>query len=301
MVRGLEVPNDLALADVRGATLAYRAIGTGEPVVFVHGSISDLTTWDRQLPAVGARFRAIAYSRRYAWPNDDLARGERDTMAPHVDDLLAFLRAAQAYPAHLVGNSYGAFICLRAAIREPEAVRSLVLGEPPLVPLVAGNPPSAMRALRTLIRHPAVTLAMLRFVGGTLRPVQQMVARGEIEASIDRFARGVLGASYDQLPPDARAHMQANASTHVGQVLADGGFDPITEPDIRGVRTPALVVIGAESPPMFRRLAALLASLLPNGQRLTVPQASHAMHLQNPDALNAGLLAFLEPQPTASR
>ena len=301
MVRGLEVPNDLALADVRGATLAYRAIGTGEPVVFVHGSISDLTTWDRQLPAVGARFRAIAYSRRYAWRNDDLARGERDTMAPHVDDLLAFLRAAQAYPAHLVGNSYGAFICLRAAIREPEAVRSLVLEEPPLVPLVAGNPPSVMRALRTLIRHPAVTLAMLRFVGGTLRPVQQMVARGEIEASIDRFARGVLGASYDQLPTDARAHMQANASTHVGQVLADGGFDPITEPDIRGVRTPALVVIGAESPPMFRRLAALLASLLPNGQRLTVPQASHAMHLQNPDALNAGLLAFLEPQPTASR
>jgi pimeloyl-ACP methyl ester carboxylesterase len=300
MVRGLDVPDDLAWADVRGATLAYRVVGTGDRVVFVHGSISDLTTWDRQLPVVGMRFRAIAYSRRYAWPNDDLVRGERDMMASHIDDLLAFLRVVNAYPAHLVGNSYGAFICLRAALREPPAARSLVLDEPPLVPLVAGNPPSVVRALRALVRHPALTLAMLRFVAETLGPVQQMVARGDIEDSIERFARGVLGPSCDRLPADARAHMQANASTHVGQVLADGGLDSITEADIRGVRTRTLVVTGAESPPMFRHLAALLSSLLPNAQRLTVPAACHAMHLQNAEDLNAGLLAFFDRESAVS-
>jgi pimeloyl-ACP methyl ester carboxylesterase len=40
-------------------------------------------------------------------------------------------------------------------------------------------------------------------------------------------------------------------------------------------------------------LSALLASLLPNAQRLDVPGASHAMHLQNPDVLNTGLIGFL--------
>ena len=31
---------------VDGAALAYREHGEGEPVVFVHGSASDLRTWD---------------------------------------------------------------------------------------------------------------------------------------------------------------------------------------------------------------------------------------------------------------
>ncbi|MGH3041139.1 MAG: alpha/beta fold hydrolase, partial [Gaiellaceae bacterium] len=46
-------------ASVNGATLAYREQGEGEPVVFVHGSADDLRSWDQQLPAIGASYRAI--------------------------------------------------------------------------------------------------------------------------------------------------------------------------------------------------------------------------------------------------
>jgi len=38
--------------------------GTGEPVVFVHGSASDYRTWHSQLDELGQRYRTIAYSRR---------------------------------------------------------------------------------------------------------------------------------------------------------------------------------------------------------------------------------------------
>jgi pimeloyl-ACP methyl ester carboxylesterase len=48
-----------------------------------------------------------------------------------ADDLLALLRKLDASPAHLVGNSSGAYIALVFAMQHPEAVRSLVLGEPP--------------------------------------------------------------------------------------------------------------------------------------------------------------------------
>ena len=293
--RGLSLPQDLRAVSVDGASLAYREAGAGDPVVFVHGGISDLTIWDAQLPVVGSGRRAIAYSRRYAWPNEDLSPGERDTMKPHVDDLLAFLRVTDARPAHLVGNSWGAFICLMAAIREPESVRSLVLEEPPIVPLVMGNPPSPINALKSLPRHPLVALATLAFGARTLAPVTAAVKAGDIEGSLVRFARGVLGAAeYERLPDDVRAHMQANASTHAGQFLADGGFESITESQIRSVRRPALVVTGSGSPAALRRLAGLLASLLPNARRLDVPGASHLMHLQNAAAFNAGLLEFLE-------
>jgi pimeloyl-ACP methyl ester carboxylesterase len=56
----LALPADLKTAEVNGAKLAYHEHGTGQPVIFVHGAISDLTTWQPQLPAVGARYRAIA-------------------------------------------------------------------------------------------------------------------------------------------------------------------------------------------------------------------------------------------------
>ena len=293
-VRGLAVPADLKSAELGGARLAYVERGSGQPVVFVHGSISDLTIWEPQLGPVGESYRAIAYSRRYAWPNEDLPSGEKDMMQPHVDDLLAFLRAVDAYPARLVGNSWGAFICLRAAIQEPAAVRSLVLEEPPLVPLLIGAPPAPAQIVKSLLRHPLATGGVMRFGAQTLAPVGKLIKAGEIAASIERFARGVLGGeAYDRLPDEARAHMRANASTHVGQFVADGGFEPITEAEIRSVTARSLIVTGADSPVFLRRMGALLASLLAKSSRFEVPSASHVMHLENPTAFNPVLLRFL--------
>ena len=293
-VRDLALPVDLKTAQINGATLAHHEQGTGQPVVFVHGAISDLTTWQPQLPAVGAHYRAIAYSRRYAWPNQDLPGGEKDTMGPHVEDLLAFLGAVDAKPAHLVGNSYGAFVCLRAAIREPLAVRSLVLEEPPVVPLITGMPPSPGRIVASLVRHPLVTLAVMRLVAG-LGPLQKRIRAGDVDSSVWFFAREVLGdEAFDRLPEEVRAHMLANASSLLGTVQAGvEGVEPISEAEIRSIKAPALVVSGAQSPLFNRRLAGLLGTLLPNSRSLEVPSATHFMHLQNPAALNAGLLRFL--------
>jgi pimeloyl-ACP methyl ester carboxylesterase len=63
-VRGLPVPADLKTTELRGVGLAYLERGSGQPVVFVHGSISDLTIWESQLGPIGESYRAIAYSRR---------------------------------------------------------------------------------------------------------------------------------------------------------------------------------------------------------------------------------------------
>jgi pimeloyl-ACP methyl ester carboxylesterase len=78
-----------------------------------------------------------------------------------------------------------------------------------------------------------------------------------------------------------------------GQALADGGFEPLTETQIASVTAPALVITGANSPNMFRRLAGLLAALLPNSRTATVPAASHAMHIENPTPTNEAMLRFL--------
>ncbi len=75
---------DAKTAKVNGTTLAYHEEGEGEPVIFVHGGVSDLRTWEQQLPAVGRSYRAITYSRRFARPNEDIDPEADDPMLPHV-------------------------------------------------------------------------------------------------------------------------------------------------------------------------------------------------------------------------
>ena len=141
-------------------------------MVFVHGSSSDLRTWEQQVPAIGESYRAIAYSRRYARPNEDIDPGADDQMLPHVDDLVALLRALGAAPAHLVGHSWGAFISLLAAIRHPQLVRSLVLLEPPVLSLYMSTPPRPAELLRLFTRRPRTARGhpQLRHEEGLPRP-----------------------------------------------------------------------------------------------------------------------------------
>lgn len=52
-------------SEVNGTNLAYIEQGAGEPVIFVHGAVSDYRTWLEQIGAFSENFRTICYSRRF--------------------------------------------------------------------------------------------------------------------------------------------------------------------------------------------------------------------------------------------
>lgn len=282
-------------AEIRDATLAYKELGEGEPVVFVHGGESDLRTWEQQLPAVAGSYRAITYSRRYARPNDDIPEGVDDQMLVHVEDLDAFLTAVDAAPAHLVGNSWGAFICLLTAIRYPKLVRTLALEEPPVIPLVigAGARPDLRVMLGNLVRRPRTTLAIVGFGARTVARVQKSFRAGEDERAMEIFVTGVLGrAAYERLPERRKQQMRENNSALKAQMLG-AGFPELSAADVRGVRHPVLLVTGERSPAFLIRLTDLLAELLPTVERVEIPGASHVMHEENAPVVNSALLGFI--------
>lgn len=286
--------------EVRGVTLAYRELGEGEPVVFVHGGESDLRTWEQQLPAIAQSYRAISYSRRYARPNDDIPEGADDPMLVHVDDLAAFLRAVDAAPAHLVGNSWGAFICLLTAIRYPELVRTLALEEPPVIPLVigAGARPDLKVVLPNLLMRPRTTLTILGFGARTVAPVQKAFRAGDDERAMEIFITGVLGrAAYERLPERRKQQMRENNSALKAQMLG-AGFPALSAADVRGVGAPTLLVTGEHSPAFLIRLTDVLERLLPIVERVEIPAASHAMHEENATAVDAALLRFMGSRST---
>jgi pimeloyl-ACP methyl ester carboxylesterase len=280
-------------AAVNGTALAYREQGEGEPVVFVHGSASDLRTWEQQLPAIGTSYRAIAYSRRYARPNEDIEPGADDQMLPHVDDLTRFMRVVRAEPAHLVGHSWGAFICLLVAVRHPQLVRSLVLAEPPVLTLFTSVPPRPPELLWLLVRRPRTALAILSFAARAYAPAQKAFRCGDDEGAMQRMAHGLLGRdAYERLPEERKRQARQNLNTLRAQVLG-AGFPPLSDDDVRGVAAPTLLMTGARSPAYPLRLADRLQQLLPNAERIEIAGASHLMHEENAAAVNQTILGFL--------
>jgi len=279
--------------EVNGATLAYLEQGQGEPVVFVHGSASDMRTWHRQFVAIGATHRAIVYSRRYARPNQPIPEGADDPMLPHVDDLVSFLRQVDAVPAHLVGHSWGGFVSLLAAIRHPEAVRSLVLMEPPVLSLFVSTPPRPSELLRMLLRRPRTAIAIMRFGITAAEPAAKAYRRGDDEAGFEVFARGVLGPeAFERLSSERRAQAWDNVAVDKAQLLGEG-FPPLSDGQVRGVTAPTLLLHGQQSPAFLHRLSDRLEELLPNARRVEVPGASHIMHEDNPQAVNEAIAGFL--------
>lgn len=100
--------------------------GAGEPVLMLHGGISDSEMLLEPLePALGERFRILAFDRRGHGRTADTDN------AFHYDDMatetIAAIETLIAGPAHLVGWSDGGNVALLVALRRPDLVRSLVL------------------------------------------------------------------------------------------------------------------------------------------------------------------------------
>jgi pimeloyl-ACP methyl ester carboxylesterase len=280
-------------ADVNGAALAYREQGEGEPVVFVHGSVDDLRSWDQQLPTIGTSYRAIAYSRRYARPNADIEPDVDDQTLPHVDDLLTFLQVMDATPAHLVGHSWGGLICLLAAIRRPQVVRSLVLQEPPVLSLFISTRPRPTELLRLFSRRPRTALTILSFAAKTAVPAEKAFRRGDDEAAMQAYAVGLLGMdTWELLSQERKEQARENLNALRAQVLG-AGFPPLSDDDVRSVTAPTLLMTGKRSPAYLPRLTDRLQQLLPNVERVEIPAASHLMNEENPGAVNPAILGFL--------
>ena len=280
--------------EINGLRLAYIEKGSGDAVILVHGSISDLRVWDRQVDVIGDSHRVIAYSGRYAWPNEEIAVGAGDPIQPHVDELLSLITTMNAAPAHLVGNSWGAFICLLAALQRPELVRSMVLEEPPVLTVFVSMPPAPEEMGHLFQTRPAAAAALANLLEKALGPAIGLMQAGQQDEAVQVFARGVIGErDFAELPEQVKEMMLGNGRQFLEQQLR-GGFPEFSEADAASIDTPTLLVTGQRSPEAFHQCCDRLRELLPNVEHVEIANASHVMHYQNPAAVNRNVLDFIK-------
>src|SRR5215207_5387940 len=131
-----------------GTPIAYERSGEGPPLVLVHGTTSDHSTWDLVLPELGKLFTVYAMDRRGRGESRD-GGGAGYDIEREFEDLVALIDSI-GEPANLLGHSYGAICALEAALRGPQ-VRRLVLYEGTF-PVSEGAelyPPGALDGVRS--------------------------------------------------------------------------------------------------------------------------------------------------------
>lgn len=277
---------------INGTQLELFNDGTGEPVVFVHGSASDYRTWHGQREFFTRQFQVITYSRRYHWPNEAIGEDMDYAMGQHVDDLEAVLRSLSSLPVHIVGHSYGAFLGLLLAIQAPSLVRTLVLAEPPVITLFVSSDPKPQELIRLLLTRPRTAAAIIKLGAKGLGPAKTAARQENMNEAMRLFGTAVLGReSYQRLSEARREQMQANL---IKAEFLGSGFLPLSVQEVRNIKIPTLLLTGQSSPPVFHRLADRLEELLPANERQEIPNASHIMHEDNPAAFNATVLDFLK-------
>ncbi len=79
--------------DVRGEQIHYIEKGQGDPLIFVHGTIGDYRAWVSRMEPYSKDYHVVAYSRRYAYPNEQKFDSLVDySVRIHADDLYALIK-----------------------------------------------------------------------------------------------------------------------------------------------------------------------------------------------------------------
>ena len=250
-----------------GTRIGYETTGAGATVILVDGALAyrDHRGGRELAAALAPRFSVVTYDRR--------GRGESTDTPPYavereIEDLAALLTAAGA-PACLYGFSSGAVLALRAAAALGERVRKLALLEPPF----GADDADAKREARAFTAEMARRLAAGRHADAVTFFLQDMVPPDLLE-------------NLPRSPDWPKLTAVAPTLAYENELLGDGAGPTALAAK---VTTPALVLVGADSPPFKHAAAAALARALPRAERWTL---SGQNTLVPPDVLAPILTPF---------
>ncbi len=126
---GAENPEIANSVVADGINTNYHDVGSGSPVVLLHGSGPGVTAWANwrlTMPALATSFRVVAPD-MVGFGYTERPPGVRYALDTWVAHAIGVFDALELDQVNLIGNSFGGSLALALAIRHPDRVRRLVL------------------------------------------------------------------------------------------------------------------------------------------------------------------------------
>jgi len=274
--------------EANGTKLFVKRMGSGSPVVVVHGGpVLEHGYLLPHLEALAADHELIFYDQRLSGRSAGSAPRASIRLATFVDDLEAIRVALGLGQIHVLAHSWGGLIAQRYAIRYGANLRSLVLLD-------------SMPASTELWRAEQVAVAEAT----TAAAREEMEALRASEAFAERRPEAIaamLGLSFRPQFVDPAAADRlvlyvpddySGRSAQFGAMMVDlESYDQHAE--LGAVQVPTLVLYGSAEPGAEIGGKALAAAL-PNVRFVLIENAGHFPFIENPDDFLAAVTAFLE-------
>jgi pimeloyl-ACP methyl ester carboxylesterase len=261
-------------AKINGIQLQHEVVGSGEPMLFIHGAhIADALQPLVAEPAL-KRFQRIRYHRRGLGGSTRPVEMGPTSVAVQVQDAVGLLDHLGADRAHVVGHSLGGAIALELAAQHPTRVASLVLLEPVLLTTPAGA--AFGRALAPLIE---------RYQAGD--------AEGAVHGFLALVGDGNWHATIEQAVPGGIAQAVKDAATFFETEVPGAPKWSFGPEQAAAITCPVLSVLGSKSSPLFVEGRQLLHAWFPDCQDADIPGATHLLQMQAPGPVAAAIAAFL--------
>jgi pimeloyl-ACP methyl ester carboxylesterase len=260
-------------------------LGSGPPIVFIHGLSGSWQNWLEQLPVFARDHRVIAFDLP-GFGSSEMP-SEPISISGYARFVDAVLDALGVGSAAVVGNSMGGFIGAELAIAFPARVERLVLVSAAGLTVEHQRHDRGLVVLKTLDRR-------LAAYAGWLGSKSDALAR---RPRARRMIFGLVAHRPDLLPAPLIAE-QIRGSGKAGFVPA---LDALTSYPIRDrlpqIACPTLIVWGTEDHLVPVRDADEFARLIPNSRKVVWRQTGHMAMLERPAAFNRLLAAFLAEEP----
>lgn len=253
--------------------IRVRVRGSGEAMLFWPSLLMDGTLWAGQLAHFADRYQVVLVDPPGHGGSSDLAGPFRFEQCAEV--IVAIIDELGVEKVHVIGNSWGGMIGGTFAALHPDRIGVAVLMN------ATASPSNTRQKLEY-----GVLTATARLLGGIRGPLVGPV--------VDAF----LGPTAKREKPEVVATVKQLAQ----QVNVKSGMHAVTSvvprrPDQRSlfgqIRTPVLVVAGAEDATFPVAETEVMADSIPGARFVVLEQSAHLAALESPTEVNALIDDFL--------
>ena len=260
-------------------------MGSGPPVIFIHGLSGCWQNWLEQLPLFARNHRVIAVDLPGFGQSEMPA--EEISISGYADAIDELMGELDLDEARIVGNSMGGFIGAELAIQHPERVERLVLVA------AAGLSIESIRTQRKQgLRHRAENVVFFS-LGHIASRSHQVALRPRL-----RHALLMLVAAHPQKLPGPLAAQQVLGSGKPGfsDALEAMCRYPLRD-RLEKIGCPTLIIWGEKDLLVPVKDADIFEKLIPDSRKIIYKDTGHVSMMERPERFNSDVKAFLDEEP----